>query len=37
MTDDAELMTLQKMWTKLKLIAPTIFEKVLRKKKTFMW
>ena len=26
MTDNAELMTLQKMWTVLKLIAPTIFE-----------
>ena len=32
-TFDAELMTLQKMWTILKLIAATIFEKVLWKKK----
>ena len=32
MTDNAELMTLQKLWTILKLIAPTIFEKLLRKK-----
>ena len=28
-TFDAELMTVQKMWTILKLIAPTIFEKML--------